>query len=267
MSMIRMTGAALAAAALLLAGCSKGPEKTQAELEVVQAVAEQFKRRRTAAAAGGRADPGAPGQADPALYRGHHREPRCQGLSDPQCSAAATAIPARSRSGAPRTMSRLRLRQGMVIATRGLGGGLLSARGAGGRGRGRPGARRRPAVYSARRWQRPAGAEHGLQPARPGGGDGGDCRDCPSGPPSAGALRRRRRVVVNDYWVEFPARAAPGLAIAAMGRSGDRIPANPPAAALNRRAFAARIPRLCGNGRKKSAPQTGFQQFCRYSIR
>ncbi|MEW2915240.1 YjbF family lipoprotein [Leisingera sp. JC11] len=139
MSMIRMTTAALAAA-LLLAGCSKGPEKTQAELEVVQAVAEQFKRRRNA--------PPPPPKLTRALLDRETQAYIEVTIENREVTAYLTRALAR-RDSHPgeievwRTQDNVSvaLRQGMVIATRGLGGGLLSAQvpaadGAGGPARG-----------------------------------------------------------------------------------------------------------------------------------
>ncbi|MBY6059180.1 YjbF family lipoprotein [Leisingera daeponensis] len=143
MNMIRKAAAALAAA-LLLAGCSKGPEKTKAGLEVVQAVAEQFSRRRSA--------PPPPAELTRALL-----DKQAQAYIEVTIeNRGATAYLTRAlerRDSHPglvevwRTQDNVSvaLRQGMVIATRGLGGGLLSAEvpaadGAGGPARG--GARR-----------------------------------------------------------------------------------------------------------------------------
>ncbi|WP_264214799.1 YjbF family lipoprotein [Leisingera thetidis] len=123
--MIRMTAAVLAAA-LALAGCSRGPEKTQAEVEVLQAVAEQFTRRRSA--------PPPPVQLTRALL-----DKQTQAYIEVSIeNRGATAYLTRSlsrRDSSPgqievwRTQDNvsLALRNGMVIATRGLGGGLLSA--------------------------------------------------------------------------------------------------------------------------------------------
>ncbi|NSY39575.1 YjbF family lipoprotein [Leisingera sp. ANG59] len=138
-----MTAAALAAA-LLLAGCSRGPEKTPAELEVVQAVAEQFSRRRNA--------PPPPAELTRALLDKQTQAYIEVTIENRDAKAYLTRALER-RDSHPGTIEVWRtqdnvsiaLRQGMVIATRGLGGGLLSAQvptaeGAGGPVRG--GARR-----------------------------------------------------------------------------------------------------------------------------
>ncbi|WP_241477457.1 MULTISPECIES: YjbF family lipoprotein [unclassified Leisingera] len=142
MSMIRMAAAALAAA-LLLAGCSQGPEKTQAELEVVQAVAEQFKRRRS--------PPPLPKLTRALLD--NETLPHIE-LTIENRAVTAYLTPGLRRRDShageievwrSRDNASVALRQGMLIATRGLGGGLLSAQVPAADGKGGPargGARR-----------------------------------------------------------------------------------------------------------------------------
>ncbi|OED47364.1 YjbF family lipoprotein [Leisingera sp. S232] len=124
MSMIRFLPA-LAAALLLLGGCARGPEKTPAELEVIQAVAEQFRGRRKA-------------PPPPKLTRALLDEQTLAHIEvtieNREVTAFLTPSLAR-RDSHPGSIAiwrtqdnvSLSLRQGMVIATRGLGGGLLSA--------------------------------------------------------------------------------------------------------------------------------------------
>ena len=130
MSMIRFTAArfipALAAAALLLAGCARGPEKTPAELEVLQAVGQQITRRRNA--------PPPPVELTRALLDQQTQAYIEVTIENRDAKAYLTRSLTR-RDSSPgaievwRTQDNvsLALRQGMVIASRGLGGGLLSA--------------------------------------------------------------------------------------------------------------------------------------------
>ncbi|WP_261397308.1 YjbF family lipoprotein [Leisingera aquaemixtae] len=143
MSMIRAAAAVLAAA-LLLGGCARGPDEAPAELAVLQAVGEQFSRRRAA--------PQPPATLTRALLD-----------QQPQDYIEVTIENRDAKAYLSQTLSRrdshpgqievwrtqdnvsVALRQGMLIATRGLGGGLLSAQvpaaeGVGGPARG--GARR-----------------------------------------------------------------------------------------------------------------------------
>lgn len=125
MSMIRMTAAALAAA-LLLAGCSQGPEKTPAELEVVKAVTDLVSRRRN--------PPPPAAELSRALLDRQTQAYIEVVIENREAKAYLTRSLSR-RDGSPgqvevwRTLDNVSvaLRNGMVIATRGLGGGLLSA--------------------------------------------------------------------------------------------------------------------------------------------
>lgn len=119
--------AALAvAAALLLVGCSRGPEKTQAELEVLQAVADQFSRRRN--------PPPEPVKLTRALLD-EQTQAYIEVVIENRDAKAYLTRALERRDSSPGAIEVWRtqdsvsvsLRAGMVIATRGLGGGLLSA--------------------------------------------------------------------------------------------------------------------------------------------
>jgi hypothetical protein len=130
MSMIRFTAArlvsVLAAAALLLGACARGPEKTPAELEVLKAVGQQISKRRNA--------PPPPVQLTRALLAQQPQAYIEVVIENRDAKAYLTRALTR-RDGSPGTIEvwrtqdnvSLSLRNGMVIATRGLGGGLLSA--------------------------------------------------------------------------------------------------------------------------------------------
>jgi hypothetical protein len=120
--------ALLAAAVLAVAGCSKGQEETSAELEVARAVGAQIKRLRNRA-----------GSRPETLTRAKldaFGQPLLEVVIENR-DARAYLLHALSRRGGGqpgqvevwRTQDdvSVALRQGMVIATRGLGGGLLSA--------------------------------------------------------------------------------------------------------------------------------------------
>lgn len=126
MSMIRTTAAALAAAVLLLGGCARGPEQNPAELEVLKAVGQQFTRLRSA--------PPPPVELTRALLDKQTQAYIEVVIENRDAKAYLTRSLSR-RDGSPgaievwRTQDNVSvaLRSGMVVATRGLGGGLLSA--------------------------------------------------------------------------------------------------------------------------------------------
>jgi hypothetical protein len=126
MSMIRFTAAALAAAALLLAGCSRGPEKTPAELEVAQAVGDLISRRR---------NPPPPAAELTRALLDQQTQAYIEVVIENRGARAYLTRALQRRDSRPgqievwRTLDNVSvaLRNGMVIATRGLGGGLLSA--------------------------------------------------------------------------------------------------------------------------------------------
>ncbi|MEX0304001.1 MAG: YjbF family lipoprotein [Leisingera sp.] len=123
--MIRFTAAALAAS-LLLGACARGPEKTPAELEVLKAVGQQFTKRRNA--------PPPPVQLTRALLD-EQTQAYVEVVIENRDAKAYLTRALERRDSSPgaievwRTQDNvsLSLRQGMVIATRGLGNGLLSA--------------------------------------------------------------------------------------------------------------------------------------------
>lgn len=126
MMMLRLAPAALLAIALVLAGCARGPEKSSAELEVAKAVGQYVLRRRN--------PPPPPAQLTRALLD-RETQPYLEATIENR-DAKAYLIRSFSRSDDHpgrievwRTQDNvsLALRQGMVTATRGLGGGLLSA--------------------------------------------------------------------------------------------------------------------------------------------
>ncbi|UWQ81902.1 YjbF family lipoprotein (plasmid) [Leisingera sp. S132] len=125
MTLIRLT-AALAAALLLLASCARGPEEKPGELEVLQAVGEQISRRRKPA------PPAAP--LTRALLDQQPQNYIEVTIENRDAKAYLVRVLER-RDSHPGTIEvwrtqdnvSLAFRQGMVIATRGLGGGLLSA--------------------------------------------------------------------------------------------------------------------------------------------
>ncbi|NVK12647.1 MAG: YjbF family lipoprotein [Rhodobacteraceae bacterium] len=125
MTLIRLT-AALLASALLLGGCARGPEEKPGELEVLQAVGEQISRRRKPA------PPAA--TLTRALLDQQPQNYIEVAIENRDAKAYLTRVLER-RDSHPGTIEvwrtqdnvSLAFRQGMVIATRGLGGGLLSA--------------------------------------------------------------------------------------------------------------------------------------------
>lgn len=125
MKMMRLTATVLACAALL-GGCARGPEKKPVELEVLKAVGEQFSRRRNPTPP--------PVQLTRALLD-EQTQPYIEVIIENRDAKAYLTRALRRRDSQPgeiavwRTQDNvsLSLRQGMVIATRGLGGGLLSA--------------------------------------------------------------------------------------------------------------------------------------------
>ncbi|MBQ4826740.1 YjbF family lipoprotein [Leisingera sp. HS039] len=126
--MIRKTAAlaGLAGLALVLGACAKGPEKTPAELEVLRAVGAQITKRRSAAPP--------PVQLTRALLDKQSQAYIEVTIENRDAKAYLTRALTR-RDSSPGTVEvwrtqdnvSLALRSGMVIATRGLGGGLLSA--------------------------------------------------------------------------------------------------------------------------------------------
>ncbi|KIC22148.1 hypothetical protein RA20_01965 [Leisingera sp. ANG-Vp] len=116
----------LAAAALLLAGCTRGPEKTPAELEVLKAVTQQISRRRS--------PPPEPVKLTRALLD-EQTQAYIEVVIENRDAKAYLTRALERRDSSPgvievwRTQDNVSvsLRAGMVIATRGLGNGLLSA--------------------------------------------------------------------------------------------------------------------------------------------
>lgn len=126
MNMIRLAPAALLALALGLAGCARGPEKSPAELEVVKAVGQHILRRRNPV------PPAA--ELSRALLDQQTEDYIEVSIENRGAKAYLTRTLVRGDSQPGRiTLWRtqdhvsLALREGMLIATRGLGGGLLSA--------------------------------------------------------------------------------------------------------------------------------------------
>ncbi|MFW8637294.1 YjbF family lipoprotein [Cribrihabitans pelagius] len=126
LSATRLAGAAALLAAVLLAGCTRGPERSSAELEVVRAAGQYIARRRSTV----------PPASD--LTRAlldQQTQAYLEVVIENRDAKAYLTRPLSRRDGFPggievwRTADNvsLALRAGMVIATRGLGNGLLSA--------------------------------------------------------------------------------------------------------------------------------------------
>lgn len=126
MNMIRLAPLALLSAALMLGACARGPEKTPAELEVVKAIGQHITRRRS--------PPQPPVQLTRALLDEQTQAYLEVTIENRDAKAYLTRSLSRS-DDQPGQIAvwqtqdgvSVALRAGMLIATRGLGGGLLSA--------------------------------------------------------------------------------------------------------------------------------------------
>jgi hypothetical protein len=126
MNMTRLVPAALLTLALVLGGCARGPEKSPAELEVVKAVGQYILRRR---------NPVPPAAELSRALLDQQTEAYIEVTIENRDAKAYLTRSLIRDDGHPgritvwRTQDNvsLALREGLLIATRGLGNGLLSA--------------------------------------------------------------------------------------------------------------------------------------------
>lgn len=159
----RLIAAALAAV-LGLAGCDRGPERSRAELEVIRAVGDHISRRRSPPPPAAELTRALLDQQTQA-YIEVTIENRGAKAYLIRSLSRRDDLPGRIEVWRTQDNVSVALREGMLIATRGLGGGLLSAAVPAAEGPCRPCRQRRAQLCAARQGQRQDPADPGLQPA------------------------------------------------------------------------------------------------------